>query len=115
MTRKRRKGMPRRPENSPANSRPAESAVALVSYEVTWERLTDIPENRLPLDLLAEINRLYRLIHSRPREAIFDLECLIERYPDCPKLLNFLSNTTSGCSTRNASNSTSRKRSRSWA
>lgn len=89
MARKKRKGMPRRPGNRHVHAAP-DNAYAVVSYEITSEPLTELPENKLPPDLAAQIDRLYHHVQTHPRDAIVELNRLIERYPDCPKLFNFL-------------------------
>jgi tetratricopeptide (TPR) repeat protein len=89
MSRKQRKRKPRRPASGRTRAI-ADDAVALVSYEITWGPVTEIPENKLPPDLAAEIERVFFQLKSHPRDAIVDLNRLIERYPDCPKLFNFL-------------------------
>jgi tetratricopeptide (TPR) repeat protein len=68
----------------------SDGTYAIISYEITSEPLTDLPENQLPPDLAAHIDRLYHLTNSSPRDAIVELKRVIERYPDCPKLFNFL-------------------------
>jgi tetratricopeptide (TPR) repeat protein len=89
MARKKRKRIPRQPDRMRAHAAP-KNATAVVSYEITWEPLTNLPENKLPPALAAQVDRLYFLVQSHPRDAIVELNRLIERYPDCPKLFNFL-------------------------
>jgi tetratricopeptide (TPR) repeat protein len=89
MARKKRKGMPRRPASRRAHAA-QDNAIAVVSYEITWEPLTELPENKLPPEVAAQIDRLYHHLQSHPRDAIVELNRLIERYPDCPKLFNYL-------------------------
>jgi hypothetical protein len=89
MARKKRKRTARRPGRRRAHDAP-DRAIAVVSYEITWEALTDLPENRLPPDLAADVDRLYFHLQTHPRDAIVELNHLIERHPDCPKLFNFL-------------------------
>jgi tetratricopeptide (TPR) repeat protein len=89
MARKKRKVMPRRPGGTRVQPAP-DNADAVVSYEITWEPLTNLPENKLPPKLAAQVDRLYHHLQSHPRDAIVELNDLIERYPDCPKLFNFL-------------------------
>jgi len=89
MARKKRKGVPRRLGSGRAHAAP-DNAIAVLSYEITWDPLTELPENKLPPDLAAQVDRLYLQVQTQPREAIVELNRLIERYPDCPKLFNFL-------------------------
>ena len=89
MASKKRKGMPRRSGNRHARAT-SDNTYAVVSYEVTSEPLHEVPENKLPPELAGQIDRLYYLVHSSPRDAIVEVKQLIERYPDCPKLFNFL-------------------------
>ena len=42
---------------------------AVRSYEVTSEPITDLPENKLPPDLAAEIDRLYHFTQTNPRDC----------------------------------------------
>ena len=44
-----------------------DNAYAVVSYEITSEPLTELPENKLPPDLAAQIDRLYHLVQSSSR------------------------------------------------
>jgi tetratricopeptide (TPR) repeat protein len=89
MARKKRQRAPRRRQSRRAHTAGG-SAYEFISYEVTTEPLYELPENKLPPELAAEIERLYQLVNSRPLDAIAELERLCECYPDCPKLLNFL-------------------------
>lgn len=62
----------------------------LAGYEVTTEPLPNLPENKLPAEIASEVDRLYQLVRSHPADAVVELERWIARYPECPKLFNFL-------------------------
>ena len=75
MARKKRKGMPRQPRSRRARAASA-NACAVVSYEITSEPLSELPENKLPPYLAAAIERLYYHVQSHPRDAIVRAESL---------------------------------------
>jgi tetratricopeptide (TPR) repeat protein len=87
---KNKKKSPTRPTGPRRASPRSPEVVVASSYEVTVEPLFDLPENRLPPEVEPQIKRLYEVVHSAPKNAIVELERLIERYPDCAKLYNFL-------------------------
>lgn len=89
MASKKRKGTQRRPKSRRSRVT-SDNTYAIVSYEITSEPLTDLPENRLSPELADHVERLYHLTNSSPRDAIVELKRLIGIYPDCPKLFNYL-------------------------
>jgi hypothetical protein len=89
MASKKRKGMPRRPRRRRSTAA-CDRIIIITSCEITPEPLTELPENQLAPDLAAHVARLHHLTRSSPRDAIVELKRLIDRYPDCPKLFNFL-------------------------
>ena len=67
-------GRQRRPSSGARERQVRATRYAVVSYEITSEPLTDLPENKLPPDLAAHVERLYQLTHSSPRDAIVELK-----------------------------------------
>src|SRR5438552_4525777 len=64
-------------------------------YEITGESLEDNYLKSLPKKLQQkvkeEIEELHDLAYSKPKEAIPNLERVIEQYPTIPQFYNFLS------------------------
>jgi tetratricopeptide (TPR) repeat protein len=89
---KKRKGVLRRPPSRRALATSGDRYV-VASYEITSEPLSSEHSGcEVPPELDPHIERLFHLTLSHPRDAIAELERFIERYPDCPKLFNFLGN-----------------------
>ena len=59
-------------------------------YEITSEPIIDREYRRLPSKVRDRIEELCDLVMRNPREAIPHLEELIERYPQVPRLYNYL-------------------------
>jgi tetratricopeptide (TPR) repeat protein len=66
-------------------------ALQIVEYEITPEPIPDSQYESLPPHAREAIDRLYHLALERPSEAIPELRELIDKYPDIPRLYNFLS------------------------
>jgi tetratricopeptide (TPR) repeat protein len=66
-------------------------AYQIIEYEITSEAIPDSQFKRLPQHVQEAVDRLYHLVLERPSEAIPELRELIDKYPDIPRLYNFLS------------------------
>ena len=71
-------------------------AVHISSYEITDEPILDREYRRLPARVKEAIERLHRESEIRPRNAIPELQALIERYPQVPQFYNYLTVAYSG-------------------
>ena len=74
----------------------APKVVHLSSYEITTEPILDREYRRLPARAKEAIERLHRESELRPRNAIPELQALIERYPQVPQFYNYLTVAYSG-------------------
>jgi tetratricopeptide (TPR) repeat protein len=79
---------PKAPVSSP--SADALKAVYVTRYEITDEPILDREYRRLPARVKEAIERLHRESEIRPRNAIPELQQLIERYPQVPQFYNYL-------------------------
>ncbi|MBF0181820.1 MAG: hypothetical protein HQM03_17525 [Magnetococcales bacterium] len=68
---------------------PAAPVVRLVSFEITYDELTDIFNRRLA-QVPDNQQELYDCIHEDPPRAIERLKKLISQYPDIPMFYNWL-------------------------
>lgn len=71
-------------------------AVYVTSYEITAEPIRDREYRRLPAHVKEALERLHRESEIRPRNAIPELQQLIERYPQVPQFYNYLTVAYSG-------------------
>jgi len=71
-------------------------AVHISSYEITDEPILDREYRRLPARVKEAIERLHRESEIRPRNAIPELQALIERCPQVPQFYNYLTVAYSG-------------------
>lgn len=62
----------------------------LLQYEITDEPIHDVQYRQLPDEVKNAVDRLYALAQTRPRQAIPELEALIQEYPHLPILYNYL-------------------------
>ena len=85
---------PKAPVSSPSADAPM--AVHISSYEITDEPILDREYRRLPARVKEAIERLHRESEIRPRNAIPELQALIERYPQVPQFYNYLTVAYSG-------------------
>jgi tetratricopeptide (TPR) repeat protein len=66
-------------------------AITVTQYEITSEPIIDGPFSRLPEHVRDSLERLYALAQRRPRQAIPELEKLLQLYPNVPTIYNYLS------------------------
>lgn len=85
---------PKLPVSSPS-AEPLK-AVRVSSYEITDEPIRDREYRRLPAHVKEALERLHRESEIRPRNAIPELQALIERYPQVPQFYNYLTIAYSG-------------------
>ena len=85
---------PKAPVSGPSADAPM--AVHISSYEITDEPILDREYRRLPARVKEAIERLHRESEIRPRNAIPELQALIERYPQVPQFYNYLTVAYSG-------------------
>jgi len=85
---------PKPPVSSPS-AEPLK-AVHVSSYEITAEPIRDREYRRLPAHVKEALERLHRESEIRPRNAIPELQALIERYPQVPQFYNYLTIAYSG-------------------
>jgi tetratricopeptide (TPR) repeat protein len=85
---------PKPPVSSPS-AEPLQ-AVHVISYEITDEPIRDREYRRLPAHVKEALERLHRESEIRPRNAIPELQQLIERYPQVPQFYNYLTVAYSG-------------------
>lgn len=81
-----------RRKKSPASTTKAKNKkVSTVSYTITSsEPIRDI-ENDFPKSVEDQLDSLFFMINSKPKQAIEQLLVLKETYPNAPKIYNFLS------------------------
>ncbi len=90
MAKKKKKQIKKKQRSSPRNEMKDDRIVEL-KYEITTEPIQDRRYERLPVQAQDAIERLYYDIQKHPHQAIPELLGLIKKYPDIPKLYNFLS------------------------
>lgn len=64
---------------------------SITRYEITSEPIIEGAYKRLPDNVKAALERLFFLVQSRPRQAIPELEALLQTYPHVPNIYNYLS------------------------
>jgi tetratricopeptide (TPR) repeat protein len=62
------------------------------SYIITYDPLEDINATYLPEVIENEIKNIYNTLINDPQSAIINLKPIIEKYPNVPKLYNYLYN-----------------------
>jgi tetratricopeptide (TPR) repeat protein len=85
---------PKPPVSSPS-AEPLKAAY-VTSYEITDEPIRDREYRRLPAHVKEALERLHHESETRPRNAIPELQQLIERYPQVPQFYNYLTIAYSG-------------------
>jgi len=61
-----------------------------VEYEITTEKLSNKGFDKLPFKVRKQIEQLYELLRSKPKQVIPSLLELIEKYPNVAVLYNYL-------------------------
>jgi tetratricopeptide (TPR) repeat protein len=89
MPKKKTKSRATAPSSSPSK------AVYEADYIITEEPIRDRYYQQLPQQVKDAIDRLYREVQTKPREAIPELEKWIEQYPKLPMFYNYLINAYS--------------------
>lgn len=62
-----------------------------LTYEITYDRIEEHGKE-WPEEIRDRVAKLYELIQKKPRKAIPEMEALVAKYPDSPRLLNYLIN-----------------------
>ena len=75
---------------SPKPRQETPEGVRFVEYEITSETIQDRRYQQLPEYVKDTIDRLHFEAQRKPRQAIPELEKLVETYPDIPVLYNYL-------------------------
>lgn len=66
--------------------------IKILEYDITYDPIQDKNYNKLPDHIKDQIDKFYYLVQKNPDPAtIFDLENLIEKFPNIPMLYNYLS------------------------
>ncbi len=64
----------------------------ILEYDITYDPIQDKNYDKLPDHIKDKIDKFYYLVQKNPDPAtIFDLENLIEKFPNVPMLYNYLS------------------------
>lgn len=66
------------------------NAVCVTHYEITDEPIQDRYYRRLPHHVKDSVERLHQESQTKPREAIRELQEMLEQYPKLPQLYNYL-------------------------
>lgn len=65
----------------------------LMNFEVSWDVMPDAAVEALPEATRDRMERLFDLVHAKPKKAVQELRDLIVLYPDVPCLTNWLINS----------------------
>jgi len=81
----------RKAEKTKRSSIPREGEYLLYEYEITDEPLFDAEYRKLPPEVRDQLEELHNMVFEDPDQAVPILRDLLEKYPQVPKLYNYLS------------------------